>query len=284
MKKYMKIFVALVTVLSVASIGTTIYADSTAPRGQSLGLSEKERQIRKGYSSILEKSNLNNNHSIQANGTSITLGESKSIKLLDQVLQLRDMDTNVRNSMNKYWNPINEHALNKIAERQAAEEEVVTQEVSVQETTIQPVSTGTPAPTAVAPAYQQYIEHNGAYYPFSQLAVDTGVAQNFIDNNPEAFGMWNGVTYATTMDVLFAHNYAAGVLVYNTAVGDTVTLHYASGETVSYQVQSKTVASVNDYYDSNSSLWQNVGTNFNLMIKTCYDVNVTDLVITLVRI
>lgn len=149
------------------------------------------------------------------------------------------------------------------------------------------VKPAAPAPAAKAPEapkYSQYVSLNGTYYPFKVLALETAVAQSFIDKNPGSYGMWKNVTYATTFDILFAHYYAAGKLVYDSSVGDTVTLRYEDGTTVSYRVVSKVVASVNDYYNASSPLWSKVGHDFDLMIKTCYEVNKTDLIITLVRI
>ncbi|AMC94039.1 hypothetical protein AOC36_08575 [Erysipelothrix larvae] len=179
-------------------------------------------------------------------------------------------------------------ALKKAQEAQA---EVVVKTTPKQETVSASTQPETPAPQAQEPAVQapkqslsQYVSLNGTQYPFKELALNTQVAQNFIDTNPGSYGLWQDVTYATTFDILFAHYYAAGKLVYDANVGNTITLKFENGETRNYRVVAKTIQSVNAYYDSNSSLWDAVGTDFDLMIKTCYDVGVTDIIITLVQV
>lgn len=122
----------------------------------------------------------------------------------------------------------------------------------------------------------------GSTYSFKQLELNTSVAQSYIDNNPECLGLWSNVIYSNhRMDIYFGHDYGGGEIVYNSEVGDVITMTTSDGTSKKYQVVAKTIASVNDYYTTNTPLWDAVGNDFDTMIKTCYKRDVTDLVIAL---
>lgn len=126
---------------------------------------------------------------------------------------------------------------------------------------------------------------NGLYYSFKNLKINTNSAQTYIDKNPNSFGLWKNVVYSgKKMNIMFGHDYGSGKLVKSAKVGDTLILSDENGNFVQYSVVSKVVVGVEDYYSNDTKLWQTVGKNFDLMIKTCEKRNVTDLVITLQRI